>query len=204
MSRSCASGSGTWLDHLPFVLLGMRTAVRNDSDCSPANLLYGSPLRLPGDMFSPSEPPPMPSDFARRLRVVLGSAVPMPVIHHGTPVSRVDPALRSASHVFLRVDAVRKPLVPPYLGPFRVLGHSDSFKTFDILQNEKTVTVTIDRLKPAHLLPVVAAPPTPPTPVPVPGPRPRQVFHRSRGHADVPPVILSSGRVSRPVARFQA
>ena len=164
MSRSCSTGSGSWLDHLPFVLLGMRTAVRDDSDCSPADLLYGAPLCLPGDMFSPSDPQPMPSDFARRLRVVLGAAAPIPIVHNRAPVSRVDPALRSASHVFLRVDAVRRPLVPPYLGPFQVLGHSEDFKTFRILQNGRTEVVTVDRLKPAHVLPVRASvPATPPS-----------------------------------------
>ena len=170
MSRSCATGSGTWLDHLPFVLLGMRTAIRSDSDCSPSDLLYGSPLRLPGDMFFPSEPPPMPSDFAGRLRVVLGSASPLPIVHHGVPVSRVDPGLRSASHVFLRIDAVKKPLVPPYLGPFRVLGRSDDLKTFDILQHQKKVTVSVDRLKPAHVLPAAAV--SPPSGLPPSSPRP--------------------------------
>ena len=213
MSRACASGSGTWLDHLPFVLLGMRTAIRPDSSCAPADLLYGAPLRLPGDMFSPSEPAPLPSDFASRLRVVLSAAAPIPIAHHGVPVSHVDPALASASHVFLRVDAVRRPLVPPFLGPFRVLGRSPDLKTFDILQNQKTVTVTVDRLKAAHYLhdsrnktvqrpPVPSALPSDPDtdahrpPVPAPDPAVDPV---------VPdPVILASGRVSRPVQRFQA
>ena len=112
-------------------------------------------------MFTPSDPLPTPSDFAQRLRVILGSAAPLPIAHHGTPVSRIDPALQSTSHVFLRVDAVRKPLVPPYLGPFRVLGRAADLKTFDILQNQKSVTVTVDRLKPAHFLPVSAVPLSP-------------------------------------------
>ena len=123
ISRSCStsSASGTWMDNLPFVLLGLRTSVREDSGCSPSDLLYGSPLRLPGDLLSPSSPPPSASDFGCRLRQVLGSSSPMPVIYHGAPCSRVDPALAKVSHVFLRVDAVKRPLVPPYEGPFPVL-----------------------------------------------------------------------------------
>ena len=89
---------------------------------------------------------------------------PMPVSYHGAPTSppRLDPALQSVSHVFLRVDAVRRPLVPPYIGPFPVLRRGP--KTFDILQGKKTVTVSIDRLKPAFSLPAV---PVSAAPVPV-------------------------------------
>ena len=82
----------------------------------------------------------------------MNAACPMPVTYHGSQHSRVDPALQSASHVFLRVDAVRRPLVPPYQGPFRVLRHGT--KTFDILQdNNKSAAVTVDRLKHAVILP---------------------------------------------------
>ena len=42
MARTHSAGTGTWMDHLPFVLLGLRAAVREDSDCSPC-LLYTSP-----------------------------------------------------------------------------------------------------------------------------------------------------------------
>ena len=169
MSRAVASASGSWLDHLPFVLLGMRSSVREDSLCSPADLVFGSPLRLPGDMLVPSEPVPLASDFASRLRSVMHDAAPMPVSYHGAPTSasRLEPALQSVSHVFLRVDAVRRPLVPPYIGPFPVLRRGP--KTFDILQGKKTVTVSIDRLKPAHSLPDV---PAAAAPVPVQSPCP--------------------------------
>ena len=33
-----------WMDHLPMVLLGIPTAWREDPDCSPAELVYGSTL----------------------------------------------------------------------------------------------------------------------------------------------------------------
>ena len=160
MSRACTSGSGTWLDHLPFVLLGMRTSIRENEDCSPADLLYGSPVRLPGDLLSPSDPPPTPSDFCLRLRSVMASARPPPPAHHGHVPARVDPALATATHVFLRVDAVRRPLVPPYDGPFPVL--TKGTKTFTILKREKPVIVSVDRLKPAAFLPGSASS-TPPS-----------------------------------------
>ena len=157
IARACASGSSDWMEHLPFVLLGLRSSVRQDSACSPADLLYGSPLRLPGPMFVPASPaaPPLAA-FASRLQSVMRESAPMPVVHHGAPVCRVDPLLQSVSHVFLRIDAVKRPLVAPYEGPFPVV--SRTAKTFVILRRGKPVTVSIDRLKPAALLPEVADP----------------------------------------------
>ncbi len=57
--------------------------------------------------------------------------------------------LRSCSRVFLRHDAVRRPLQPVYDGTFRVFHHGE--KTFTITQGGKEDTVSIDRLKPACL-----------------------------------------------------
>ena len=201
----------------------MRTSIREDSACSSADLLYGSPLRLPGDCFSPSAPVPLASDFAQQLRAVIGASSPMPVVHHGLPPSRVDPALMSSSHVFLRVDAVRKPLVQPYLGPFKVLQKNQ--KTFIISQSGKEVTVTVDRLKPAWLLPPPSAaqqdqrrpPLSPPAPTPAPStpdPSPTvslRVSSSAPPSTGVPDITsasefppLRSGRVPRPVHRYQA
>ena len=139
------------MDNLPFVLLGLRTSVRADSACSASYLLYGGSLRLPGDLLDPPAHVPSATDFCQHLRSVIGASSPMPVVHHGVTPSRVPGALSTASHVFLRVDAVRRPLVPPYDGPFAVLHRTD--KVFTILKNQKAITVSVDRLKPAHALP---------------------------------------------------
>ena len=172
MSRASASGSGggSWMSHLPFILLGLRSSVRVDFGCSPANLLYGGPLRLPGDMFGhSSSASPSPSTFADNLLSLMLRAAPMPVVYHGTAPTHIDPRLRDASHVFLRVDSVRRPLTPPYEGPFLV--QSRSAKTFDLWRNNKTVTVSVDRLKPALSLPTsdyVGQSPPAVSPVPEP------------------------------------
>ena len=39
-----------WLEHLPWVLFGLRTAPREDTGVSAAELVYGSQLALPGQL----------------------------------------------------------------------------------------------------------------------------------------------------------
>ena len=48
------SDSG-WMTELPLVLLGLRSAWREDADCTPADLVFGASLRLPGQMFEPQQ-----------------------------------------------------------------------------------------------------------------------------------------------------
>ena len=42
-----------WVDELPWALLGIRTTPKEDTNCSTAELVYGSPLTVPGE-FIPS------------------------------------------------------------------------------------------------------------------------------------------------------
>ena len=62
-----------WADHLSPVLMGLRASHREDSLTSPANLVFGSPLRLPGAFFEPESPVDSSTDeFVRDLRLRLG------------------------------------------------------------------------------------------------------------------------------------
>ncbi|GBO31157.1 hypothetical protein AVEN_136213-1 [Araneus ventricosus] len=71
--------------------------------------------------------------------------------------------LVKASHVFLRIDRVRKPLEPPYAGPYKVLSKTEKIFTVEI--DGKPTTVSIDRLKTAYLFSdEVAFKITPPVP----------------------------------------
>ena len=46
-----------WLSHLPWVLLGLRAAPKEDHNSSSAELLYGVLLTLPGELLDVQEPP---------------------------------------------------------------------------------------------------------------------------------------------------
>ena len=88
--------------------------------------------------------------------------------------------------MFLRVDAVKRPLTPPYDGPFLVLDRDP--KTFTILKNNKNTVVSVDRVKPAFVTSTA-------TPVPV---------SQSSGPANPvrAPAQSRSGRILRPPDRL--
>lgn len=140
-----------WVDTLPLVLLGIRSAVKDDLKASSAELVYGEPLRLPGEFFqaTPIDSSDI-SDFTTRLRQFASKLQPSPASRHNKSKIFIYKDLMTSSHVFLRDDALRGSLQPPYTGPYEVLGRSD--KTFKIMYKGKTVTVSIDRLKPAYSL----------------------------------------------------
>ena len=159
--RLMARNAGhNWMSHLPMVLLGIRASIREDSLTSPAQLVLGSHLRLPGQLLP--APPPLDvrptSTFILDLKNSIEMALPMPVIHHGNQRFHLPEALRSARAVYIRVDAVRPPLVRPYDGPFPVISKTD--KTFIIRRGNKDITVSVDRLKPAFEFPPATSVPT--------------------------------------------
>ena len=148
-----------WTEALPLVLLGLRSAYKQDLQCSTAELVYGSNLRLPAEFLSPSNPPIVEtSDFVQKLREILAKLSPVPTSQHCSPVPFVHPELKNCTHVFLRQDAVRKSLQPPYKGPYKVLQRTS--KQFTLLINDKQLVVSIDRLKPAFIVHADTALPT--------------------------------------------
>ena len=48
-----SDGSPWWTDRLPLILLGVRSALKEDLGCTAAELVYGQPLRLPGEFITP-------------------------------------------------------------------------------------------------------------------------------------------------------
>ena len=59
-----------WFAELPMVLLGIRSSWRVDHGCSPAELVYGSTLRIPGEFLQSRDARTMEPDlpFLRELQ----------------------------------------------------------------------------------------------------------------------------------------
>lgn len=145
--------SSQWTESLPLVLLGMRSSWKDDLQASPAELVYGEPLLLPGQFLSPKDDYTTTDVtlYATRLRSHMAKLTPKPTSWH-TPTSSpfyIPRDLTDSSHVFLRLDRLRGSLEPPYAGPFKVIERTPKYFTLDV--KNKKVNVSIDRLKPAYM-----------------------------------------------------
>lgn len=146
-----AHGEQSWTDVLPVVLLGLRAVWKEDLQCSVAELVYGEPLRLPGEFLQPSLRNHLePSDFVSQLRQHMSSLRPQMSSRHTERPVFVHRDLKTCKHVFIRNDAIRAPLEPPFSGPFQVLKRTEKTVTVQMVKGPKTVS--IDRVKPAYLM----------------------------------------------------
>lgn len=144
-----AYNSDQWSAALPAILLGFRSAIKEDLGATTAELVYGRTLRLPGEFFNPTPADSSPKQLVEDLKHHFSTMRPVPTSCHGNSKVFVHPQLNVCSHVFVRNDTVRKPLQPPYDGPYKVLARRD--KTFDIEIRGTAQTISLDRLKPAFI-----------------------------------------------------
>lgn len=174
-----------WTEALPLVLLGMRSAWKEDLQTSAAELVYGEPLCLPGQFLSPSDD--FSSDditqYANRLRAHIQKLTPKPAAWHSSSPFYVPRDLQTTSHVFLRQDRVRASLEPPYVGPYSIIKREPKFFTLDV--SGKRTNVSIDRLKPAYMAKDVpttksATPIVESEPQPIPATEPSSTEKRTR------------------------
>ena len=153
-----------WIEILPLALLGIRNTIKADLHCTPAQLVYGTTLRLPGQFItatlSHDLDPTVYADRLQRAMQALRPVLPRPQ----TVKSYVPKDLSSCTHVFVRTDAVRKPLQPPYTGQYKGLKRTDKHFTLDMHGCKENVSV--DRLKVAYLDTDIL-PPSPPVVIPV-------------------------------------
>ena len=135
---------------LPMILLGIRTNLKQDLKCSTAELVYGTTLRLPGEFFHSTTGPQLdPTKYVTQLKVMMQQLQP-PIVRRQTPRKpHVSEDLNTCTHVFVRHDAVKKPLQQPYNGPYKVLKRDTKHFTLDV--KSKHSVISVDRLKPAHM-----------------------------------------------------
>ena len=153
LKSSLKARGGDWFQELPIVLLAIRTTPREDLGATPAELLYGTTLRLPGDMVLGARPCTEPDIHIRKLRAGMKRLANVPPVYHDRPAAYLQPKLATAKLVYDYVgrDAVRGPLDPMFDGPFLVIAPGD--KNFLIERNNRAERISIDRLKVAYTEP---------------------------------------------------
>ncbi|GFU84160.1 transposon Tf2-9 polyprotein [Trichonephila clavipes] len=113
-----------WTEVLPIILLGLRASLKEDILCTPAELVFGTTIRLPGEMFDSSKPDDDVVRFVSKLKSHMQSLHPKPPKHYGKRPVFIHPGLLEATHD----------------------------KVFFLDINGKRVSVSIDRCKPAFFL----------------------------------------------------
>ncbi|GBN08274.1 hypothetical protein AVEN_12398-1 [Araneus ventricosus] len=134
-----------WLDALPLILLGIRTVLHEGLNASAAELVYGSRLRLPGQLYEEKQIDQC-SDYMARLQRLFRTVSPTLPPHQGPQRIYIPKDLETCSHVFLRRPPFKKTLQIPYEGPFKVLRRLS--KDFILLMKGQERLVAMDHLKP--------------------------------------------------------
>jgi Integrase core domain len=145
-----------WVSHLPWVLLGLRAAPREDSRISATEMVFGAPLTLPGPLLVAAKPPP--EFFQCHMQSTVPDVATRPL--DGQQQRKELTALRSATHVYVRSPPPAPSLTLAYRGPYLV--HKKAEKFFILEIGSRFDAISVDWLKP-HLgssPPVAASPPS--------------------------------------------
>ena len=138
-SLMCCGITTDWYYTLPTVLLGLRTALRSDTENSAAEMIYGQALRIPGDFCDYLEPEVDVDTFMNEYRKYLKQVKLIPVPHKMQNVLKKD-------------VRVKPPLTRPYTGPFKVIRRHPTRKYFKLDIGGDNRAVSTKWLKPAHFV----------------------------------------------------
>ena len=78
-----------WLDELPWVLLGIQTALKEDLNSCSAELVYGAPLTVPGDFDATPQGKLDLVAVLPQFRDTVSKFIPIPTFRHGSPKTSV-------------------------------------------------------------------------------------------------------------------
>ena len=125
----------------------MRTCLKEDLKCSPAELVYDTPLRVPGEFLENRDPTEDTETFIIALHKRIRQLRLQPKQYHGKRTAFRQQQLEQATHLFVRKDGVRKPLQHPYTGQHKVIRRESIYV---IHMNGRDVVLS-ERLKLAFL-----------------------------------------------------
>ena len=125
----CHKPQDRWTESLPWALLVIRSAVKEDSRCTAAEMVYSSPLRVPGEFIQPHTPDAItdPAAYAGCLRSTMATLSPASSRQMPLTSTYLPAALDLCTHVFVHRDSVKRPLQSPYDGPFRVIRRTHKY-----------------------------------------------------------------------------
>lgn len=129
--------NSNWLECLPLILFGIYSTVKEEIGSTPAEMVYGTILTLPGQMIAPvSSECQDPANYIHRLRDYM-SSLPSIASHSQTVTINFPPDIQQWAHVFVWKDTIQPPLQSPYSEPFKVLNRTPKYFILDINGKKK-------------------------------------------------------------------
>jgi cleavage and polyadenylation specificity factor subunit 1 len=92
--------------------------LKEDLQASVAELVYGEPLRIPGELLTPTADSVDQAHLITELRQHMTHLRPVPATRHVSLATFVHTDLEKCTHVFLRQDITRRALEPAYSRPY--------------------------------------------------------------------------------------
>jgi transposase InsO family protein len=114
--------SGDWELHLPWVLLGLRAAPKEDTALSAPELVFGTKLTLPGELLT-GEHAGKEELVARLYQRQFFSPLPLRARTYADAAleEKISPQLMAAKHVYVRRGGVQAAFAEKYDGPYSVV-----------------------------------------------------------------------------------
>ena len=110
-----------WTNSIPTILFGLRSTIKEDIGFSSAELVYGSPIRLPAEIFNTTNSVKSHADFIKNLQENFKNIKAVPGTNHSNYKTFVFKELDTCTHVFVKVDGVKAPLQAPYSAPHEII-----------------------------------------------------------------------------------
>ena len=124
---------------------------KEDLEASPAELLFGQCLRLPGDIIFPAMKnlDASSSELIQSMLSFSESLHPIPTrVQQNKPVF-LPKTLEPCTHIFVKEDPIHPNLSPAYSGPYRVLQRNNEI--FKIVKRGKIISIGINNIKPGFV-----------------------------------------------------
>ena len=127
----------------------IRTNPKKDLGCSTTEMVYDTPLTVPGDFATGQNKRPDTNKHIQQLHSQVESWLPAPTLRHGRARTAMPKPVMCAKFVFIHKVSHHSLLQHLCRSPFRVIEQGTT--TFQIFLTEKHWTISINCLKEAYI-----------------------------------------------------
>ena len=133
-----------WPDLLPSVVLGFKVLLKDDLRL-PAQLAFGTQLRLPGEFVRDDLAQSPNKYFLDNMDQYFQAVKPFPISYNNSHKPYLPAELFKSKQVWIE-RIVKTPLSTPYEGPYPIVNKHDKYFTVNV--NGSNHKISVDRLKP--------------------------------------------------------